>query len=125
MTEKKRILLVEDDAFLQELAAKKISQAGYEVISASTGEEGVEKVKDLKPDLVILDIMLPGIGGFDILEKIKNNEDESISNIPVIMFSNLGEKEEIEKAEKLGAVDYLVKAHFTPDAIIKKLHNYL
>lgn len=125
MTEKKKILLVEDDAFLQELAAKKIADAGYDIEAASTGEEGMEKLKDLKPDLVILDIMLPGIGGFDILKKIKNSEDESISNIPVIMFSNLGEEEEVEKAKKLGAVDYLVKAHFTPDAIIKKIHNYL
>lgn len=125
MVEKKKILLIEDDSFLQELAAKKISEAGYAVEVASTGEEGVEKVKDVKPDLVLLDIMLPGIGGFEILKKIKNNEDESISNIPVVMLSNLGESDEIEKAKNLGANDYLVKAHFTPEGIIKKLYKYL
>jgi DNA-binding response OmpR family regulator len=125
MTETKKILLVEDDSFLQELAAKKISQAGYDIQVASTGEEGIEKIKEGKPDLIVLDIMLPGIGGFEILQKIRNHEDNSIKNTPVVMLSNLGQDEEVNKAKKLGANDYMIKAHFTPSDIVKKLREYL
>jgi DNA-binding response OmpR family regulator len=125
MTETKKILLVEDDSFLQELAAKKISQAGYDIQVASTGEEGIEKIKEGDLDLIVLDIMLPGIGGFEILQKIRNHEDNSIKNTPVVMLSNLGQDEEVNKAKKLGANDYMIKAHFTPSDIVKKLREYL
>ncbi len=124
MTKTKKILLVEDDAFLQELAAKKISSAGYDIRAASTGEEALEAVKKKEPDLIVLDIILPGINGFEVLEKIRNNQNKNIKNVPIIMLSNLGQKEEVNKAKKSGANDYMIKAHFTPDDIVKKIRTF-
>ncbi|MDD5606568.1 MAG: response regulator [Candidatus Pacebacteria bacterium] len=115
----KKLLIVEDDQFLRELVAKKIREENYEVVEASDGEEGLKKVKEAKPDLVLLDLMLPGIDGFHVLEQIK--KDSEISKTPVIILSNLGQKEDIDKGMNLGAEDFLVKAHFTPGEIIEKV----
>lgn len=119
----KKILLVEDDKFLRELIAKKLKSSGYEVIEAIDGESAVIKAKELKPDLVLLDLILPGIDGFGILTKIK--EDPDISKTPVIILSNLSQQEEVEKAIKLGAADFLIKAHFVPGEIIEKIKKIL
>ncbi|MGB2762366.1 MAG: response regulator [Minisyncoccales bacterium] len=119
----KKILIVEDDKFLRELIVKKLSDEGYEVPSAIDGEEGVKKIKEDKPDLVLLDLILPGIDGFEVLSKIK--KDSELSEIPVIILSNLGQKEDIEKGLHLGAIDFLIKAHFTPNEIIEKVKKVL
>jgi len=119
----KKILLVEDDRFLRELIAKKIKSANYEVIEAIDGESAAIKVKELKPDLVLLDLILPGIDGFGILAKMK--EDLATSQIPVIILSNLSQQEEVDKALKLGAADFLIKAHFVPGEIIEKIKKIL
>lgn len=118
-----KILIVEDDRFLRELIARKLIKEGYEIVEAVDGEEGVKKVKDEKPDLILLDLILPGMDGFEVLAKIK--DDPKTSLIPVLILSNLGQKEEIEKGLKLGAVDFLVKAHFTPDEIVEKIKRIL
>lgn len=126
MSENQKIMLIEDDSFLQELAAKKLDEAGFDVDTASTGEEGLKKIENNKDhDLIVLDIILPEMGGFEVLEKVKNHEDENISSLRVIMFSNLGQEEEIQKAKDLGADDYLIKAHFTPSDIVKKIREYI
>jgi len=125
MSENKKILLIEDDSFLQELAAKKLIEGGFEVDVASTGEEGVERVENGEHDLVLLDIILPEMGGFEVLEKIKSHDNENIANKTVVMLSNLGQDEEIQKAKDLGADDYLIKAHFTPEDIVKKVRDYV
>ncbi|MDD5606569.1 MAG: response regulator, partial [Candidatus Pacebacteria bacterium] len=96
----KKLLIIEDHAFLKELIAKKLSQEGHEIIEASDGEEGLKKVKEAKPDLVLLDLILPGIDGFHVLEQIK--KDSEISKTPVIILSNLGQKEDIDKGMNLG-----------------------
>jgi DNA-binding response OmpR family regulator len=119
----KKILIVEDDKFLRELISMKLQKEGYTIIEAVDGEEGEKKIKEEKPDLVLLDLILPGIDGFEVLSRIK--EDPTVSSIPVIILSNLGQKEEIEKGLKLGAIDFLVKAHFTPGEIIEKIKNIL
>ncbi len=119
----KKILIVEDDKFLRELVARKLSSEGFEVLEAVDGEEGIKKIKEGKPDLVLLDLILPGIDGFEVLSKIK--EDQELSSIPVIVLSNLGQREEVERGMKLGATDYLIKAHFTPGEIIEKIKNSL
>lgn len=119
----KKILLVEDDKFLRELIAKKLLASGYEIIEATEGESAVAKAKEFKPDLVLLDLILPGIDGFGILAKIK--EDPTISKTPVIVLSNLSQQEEVEKALKLGAADFLIKAHFVPGEIIEKIKKLL
>lgn len=115
----KKILTIEDDKFLRELIVKKLEKDGYEVFQAADGEEGVKKVKEINPDLVLLDLILPGIDGFEVLSRMK--EDISLVQIPVIIFSNLGQKDDVEKGLKLGAVDYFIKAHFTLGEIIKKI----
>ncbi len=117
----KKILIIEDDRFLRELISRKLSDDGFETVEAVDGEEGIKKVKEEKPDLILLDLILPSIDGFEVLSRIK--KDESIKSIPVIILSNLGQKEEVEKGLKLGAVDYLIKAHFTPGEIVSKIKN--
>ena len=118
-----KILIVEDDKFLRELIVRKLSKENFETIEALDGETAIPLLKEQKPDLVLLDLILPGMDGFEILSKIK--ADSSIANIPVIILSNLGQREDVEKGMKLGAVDYLVKAHFTPNEIIEKAKEAL
>lgn len=118
-----KILLVEDDRFLRELMSQKLIKMGYDLIAAVDGEEGVEKAKSEKPEIILLDIMLPGIDGFGVLTQVK--ADPGTAEIPVIMLSNLGQKEDIDRALKIGATDFLVKAHFTPQEIIDKIEQYL
>jgi DNA-binding response OmpR family regulator len=119
----KKILIIEDDKFLRELIAQKLTKEGYESSEAIDGEEGIKKIKEEKPSLILLDLILPGIDGFEVLSQMK--EDPAVSSIPVIILSNLGQKEDIERGLKLGAADYLIKAHFTPGEIIEKIKNIL
>jgi DNA-binding response OmpR family regulator len=119
----KKILIIEDDKFLRELIAQKLLKEDFEVSEAIDGEEGLKKVKEEKPDLILLDLILPGIDGFEALARMK--EDPALSSIPVIILSNLGQKEDVERGLKLGAVDYLIKAHFTPGEIIEKIKTNL
>lgn len=118
-----KILIIEDDKFLRESMSQKLIEEKYEVFTSVDGEEGIKKIKEEKPDMVLLDLILPGIDGFEVLTKMK--EDTSISNIPVIILSNLGQKEDIERGLKLGAKDYMIKAHFTPGEIIEKIKSIL
>ena len=120
---KKTILIVEDDKFLRELIAQKLLKEGYDISEAIDGEEGIKKIKTEKPDLVLLDLILPGIDGFEVLSRMK--ADEKLAEIPVIILSNLGQREEIERGLKLGANDYMIKAHFTPREIIDKIKSVL
>lgn len=119
----KKILIIEDDKFLRELIARKLGREGYETSEAVDGEEGFKKIKSENPDLVLLDLILPGIDGFEVLSKMK--DDVLVSQIPVIILSNLGQKEDVDRGLKLGAQDYLIKAHFTPGEIIEKVRAVL
>ena len=119
----KKILIIVDDKFLRELISRKLKEEGFDIGEAIDGEEGIKKVKEENPDLVLLDLILPGIDGFEVLSKVK--EDPKISSIPIIILSNLGQREEVEKGLKLGAIDYLIKAHFTPGEIIEKIKSVL
>lgn len=119
----KKILVVEDDKFLRELIAQKIMKEGYDVIEAVDGEKGAESIKKEKPDLVLLDLILPGIDGFEVLAKMKS--DPATNQIPVIILSNLGQKDDIEKGLEMGANDYLIKAHFTPGEIMEKISSVM
>lgn len=119
----KKILIIEDDKFLRELIAQKLLKQDYEILQAVDGEEGMRKVEEEQPDLVLLDLILPGIDGFEVLERMQ--DDPKLSSIPVVILSNLGQKEEVERGLKLGAVDYLIKAHFTLGEIIEKIKKAL
>lgn len=118
-----KILFIEDDRFLLEILVRKLSGEKFEVMTALDAEEGLKKLEEEKPDLILLDLVLPGMHGFDFLKKIKKNP--KTSQIPVIILSNLGQKEELEEGMRLGAVDYLIKAHFTPREIIQKVKKYI
>lgn len=117
----KKILIIEDDKFLRQLITQKLTREGYDILEAADGEEGLKMVKEEKPGLILLDLILPGIDGFEVLSQIKK-EDE-LKSIPVIILSNLGQKEDVERGINLGAIDYLIKAHFTPGEIVEKVRK--
>ncbi|NUM25531.1 MAG: response regulator [Candidatus Buchananbacteria bacterium] len=121
MAKSKTILLVEDDEFLAELYATKLSLEGYEVFLANDGEKGFKMAKEKKPDLILLDIILPKMDGFEVLSKIKS--DKEIKNIPVVLLTNLSQKDEVKRGLDLGASDYLIKAHFMPSEVVKKINQ--
>lgn len=118
-----QILIVEDDKFLRELLVRKLETEGFEISAAVDGEEGIKKIQEELPQLVLLDLVLPGIDGFEILKQIKSNP--KTDKISVIILSNLGQQEEVERGIRLGADDYLIKAHFTPDEIVEKSKKVL
>lgn len=118
-----KILVIEDDQFLRDLIVKKLTDEGFDVSQAIDGEEGSRLAKEEKPDLVLLDLILPGIDGFEVLKELKS--DSEFSKTPVIILSNLGQKDDIDRGLKLGAKDYLIKAHFTPGEIVKKVKETL
>ncbi len=118
-----KVLVVEDDKFLRELIAQKLSREGHDVKEAVDGEDGLVKVKEERPDIILLDLILPGIDGFEVLAKIK--EDPAVEDIPVVILSNLGQRDDVERGLKLGAVDFLIKAHFTPGEIIEKIEKVM
>ena len=115
----KKIMWIEDDQFLSGIIAQKLSSHGGTLIHSSNGEDGLAMVKKELPDVLILDILLPGISGFEVLEGIKT--DDATKNIPVVMFSNLGDPEDIKKAKDLGATKFLVKATLIPDELVNEL----
>jgi len=119
-----KILVIEDDKFLRELMVRKLaSEQGFEISSAIDGESGLKAMKEQKPDTVLLDLILPGMGGFDVLAKMK--EDVALADIPVIILSNLGQQEDVDRGMQLGAVDFMIKAHFTPNEIVEKIRQVL
>jgi len=120
-----KILLVEDDEFLKDICSKKLVNEGFEVYEAIDGEQALAEVEKIKPDLVLLDIILPSMDGFQVLEEVRKNSDKQIAGIPVIMLSNLGQDGDVKKAMDLGATDYMVKAHFTTEEIVKKIKSVL
>lgn len=117
------ILLVEDDEFLAEIYQKKFEMEGFKISVSDNGEKALVDVKKKKPDLILLDILLPKLDGFAVLEKLK--ADKETKDIPIIMLTNLGQKDDVEKAQKLGAVDYMIKAHFKPSEIVDRVRREL
>lgn len=120
----KKVLIVEDDSFLQGLEATKLEKEGYGVIVASTGEEGMKKLNEAGIDLILLDLLLPDIDGFEILKKVRTMEPP-MRDIPVIVFSNLSEQKAIDKSKELGATDFMVKSNFTLNELIKHIDTVL
>jgi len=120
-----RILVIEDDQFLRDLLKTKLNKEGFSVETAIDGPEGLEKILKEKPDLILLDIILPGIDGFEILKKIRKDVKTDIASMPTILLSNLGQEADVEKGRALGADDYLIKSNFTIDEIIAKIHKVL
>lgn len=116
------VMIVEDDKFLREdLYGRKLRSAGFDIESTDNGERALKMLTMMKPDIIILDLVLPGMDGFEILEQIRAGE--TTKDIPVIIVSNLGQQEDIDKAMKLGATDFMVKANFTLDEIVSRIRS--
>lgn len=117
------ILLVEDDKALSKILAYELTKAGFRIVLAGDGEEALRKVKEEKPDLVLLDLMLPIMDGFDVLQAMKENA--VWKHIPVIILSNLGQDSDIKQALDLGAKDYFIKANIALFTLPEKIRPYL
>jgi len=125
----KSILLVEDDPFLIDIYTTKFKEAGFRVEVASDGADALRKLNEEKFDLLVLDIVLPQIDGWEILRKIKNEKlkmkNENLKDFKIVVLSNLGQKGEVEKGLKLGATKYLIKAHYTPSEVVAEIEQLL
>jgi DNA-binding response OmpR family regulator len=118
-----KILLIEDDPFLLSMYSTKFSMEKFQVISADDGEKGLKVSKETDPDIILLDILMPKMNGFEVLEELK--KDKKTANIPVILLTNLNQKDEIERGMSMGADDYLIKAHFMPSEVVEKIKKVL
>jgi len=122
---KQRIILIEDDATLANILLQKLSYEGYEVEHARDGKMGIEAVRRNPPDMVLLDIMMPVMDGYQVLEALRSDQDPRVSGVPVIVVSNSGQPVEIDRALKFSVQDYFVKASFDPDQVIAKIRKHL
>lgn len=116
-----KVLVVEDDNFLRDLLARKLGQENCQFIAAIDGENALKIMNEDKPSIVLLDLILPGIDGFEVLSKIRENPD--IKDVPVVILSNLGQDSDIQRAKELGANDFLIKANFSIDEVIGKIKD--
>jgi DNA-binding response OmpR family regulator len=119
----KKILFVEDEPTLQKAVGEILTQEGFEVLSALDGEEGSELIKKEKPNLVLLDLILPKKDGFEVLKEMK--ADKELKDIPVIVLTNLEGMGDVEKALSLSATTYLVKANYELEDVVKKIKETL
>jgi DNA-binding response OmpR family regulator len=117
------VLLVEDDGFLANIYKTKFEMEGFKVSVSDNGEIALTDIKKKEPDIVLLDILLPKLDGFAVLEKVK--ADPQTKDIPVILLTNLGQKDDVDRGLQLGAVDYLIKAHFKPSETVEKVKKAL
>jgi DNA-binding response OmpR family regulator len=117
------ILIIEDDDFLRSLAVAKLEKEGFTVRMAANGQEGLDQLRQGVPDLLILDLMLPMVSGFDILKTVRS--EPTTSQLKVIVFSNMGDEADIKTCLDLGITDYLVKANFTLDELVDKIKTVL
>jgi len=119
----KKILIVDDDPFIADMYVLKFRDEGFTVETAKDGKEGLEKIKTWDPDIVLLDVVMPAMDGFDVLQQVGTL---SLPRRPKIIFlTNFGQKEDIERGLKLGADDYIIKAHFTPTEVSEKVKAVL
>lgn len=121
--ENKKILIIEDDLTLRNVLSEFLESEGFSVSVASDGEEGLNLINTLTPDIVLLDIILPKKNGFEVLKEVRNNEEKS--KVPFILLTNLGSLDDIEKALELGATTYLVKGDYQIKEIVEKIKEVL
>lgn len=118
-----KILIIEDDSFISDMYKIKLESEGFEVNVAPDGIQGLEEAGKWHPDLILLDIVMPKMDGFTVLQNLKERPD--VQGIPVVMLTNLGQRDSVEKGLKLGARDYIIKAHFTPLEVVEKVKEFL
>lgn len=124
MDKKNKILLIEDDPMIARMYQRKFEKEGFQITLAFNGEEGMEALKKEKPDIILLDIMMPKMNGIEVLKAVKANQD--LKEIPVVMLTNLGDRpEDVEKCKELGAVDYWVKANISLKDVVEKIKKII
>lgn len=121
----KKILMIEDDVAMREIVIHKLMSHGFDVKEAEDGLQGVDSILKEKPDLVLLDLMIPELDGFQVLEKVRGNADAQIANTPVIILSNLWSNKDILRTKALKVQAYMVKAYFTTEEILNKINEVL
>ncbi|AKM82071.1 TPA: response regulator [Candidatus Berkelbacteria bacterium] len=121
MDEGKTILLVDDDLTLREMYEERLKAEGFTIVQASNGEEALSKAKEVKPNIILLDIMMPKINGFDVLKDLKSDPD--LKDVPVIVLTALIQDVDRIQGKKLGATDYIVKSETMPGEVIAKIRN--
>ncbi len=114
----KKILIIEDEELLSELLRKKLLALGFDVFVAEDGEKGVQAIREVNPQLVLLDIIMPKMSGFEVLKIVR--QDPVIANTKIIVISNSGQPVELDKAKELGAADWLIKTEFDPNEVVEK-----
>ena len=119
----KKVLITEDEEVLLRMYSLKFTNQGFKVVQADNGAKGLELAKKELPDIILMDIIMPQLDGFEVLKELK--KDQKTKNIPVIMLSNLGQEEDIKRGQELGAADYLVKANMTPMQVVDKVKEVL
>ncbi|OGY98147.1 MAG: hypothetical protein A3A43_00500 [Candidatus Liptonbacteria bacterium RIFCSPLOWO2_01_FULL_56_20] len=117
------ILIIEDDRFLSSILKGRLEKEGYTVLQAFDGEEGLAALRNTKPDLILLDLIMPKVSGFEVLETIAN--DPELSRIPVVIASNLGQDSDIERAKNFGVVEYYVKVRTSLDELSQRVKNII
>lgn len=117
------VLIAEDEGALSGVLKSKLTRHGFIVEIAQDGVEAVEKIRTLKPAVVLLDLIMPNKNGFQVLEEVK--ADPSLASIPIVVFSNLNQEEDRERTKKLGAVDFLVKSDIAISDVIEKISGYI
>lgn len=120
---KSTVLIVEDDEFLQDVLLTKLKSLGIGTLVADNGKKALRLMKEEKPVLVLLDLVMSDMDGFEVLKRAQ--ADKEISRIPIVVLSNLGQREDIEHAKSVGAREFLVKAHYTPSEVVKKIKHFL
>jgi len=118
-----KVLIAEDEETLSQMYQVKFEKEGFVVAVALNGKDALAKAKEFKPDIVLLDIIMPQLDGFSVLEQLR--ADKSFAKVPIIMLTNLGQTEDIKKGEKMGADDYLVKANCTPMDVVNKVREHI
>ena len=119
----KKILIIEDEELIVDLLQKKLTIEGYTVSVARNGEEGLKLMRESKPDIILLDIIMPKKGGFEVMEEMQ--KDKELKKISVIVISNSGQPVELDRAQKLGARDWLIKTEFNPQEVIEKVKKQI
>ena len=115
----KKILIVEDEEIMINLLQRKLDREGFNISIARDGEEGLKAMREKPPDIVLLDIIMPKMGGFEVMEEMQ--KDKELKKIPVIVISNSGQPVELDRAQRLGAKDWLIKTEFDPQEVIDKV----
>lgn len=122
-TKEIKILVVDDDPFILDMYVLKFKDMGFQIDTATDGKMGLEKIKSFKPDMVLLDVVMPRMDGFDVIKKLK--EENGPRSFKILFLTNFGQKEDVERGMELGADGYIIKAHFTPSEVVTKVKEIL